>query len=333
MLPGGRAPGYHGCMSDSSIQQTIRLGTRGSLLARTQSQQVANALAPYLLEGVRIELVIITTSGDRREDASLMESGGKGLFVKELDEALADSRIEIAVHSAKDLPMERPAGVVIGATPPRVDCRDVWVGKDGLSIEELPGGAKVGTASMRRKAQLLGMRSDLEVVALRGNIDTRLTKVAQGAEGISGTFLAAAGLKRAGLLPATAVMLPVENFIPAAGQGTLAIECRETDERVRGLLGRIHDPVTAACLCFERGIVRALAGNCLAPIGVCAQPRETEEGWLVRAIVASPDGQKVARCALMSQNEGEEGLAELSPLMVQTLAQRGAFELLAMAGR
>ncbi len=217
------------------------------------------------------------------------------------------------MHSAKDLPIERPAGVVMGATPPRVDCRDVWVGKDGILIQELPAGARVGTTSMRRKAQLLGMRSDLEVVALRGNIDTRLRKVARREGGISGTFLAAAGLKRTGLLPVTAVMLPLEEFIPAAGQGTLAIECREENGRVRELLAPIHDRETAACLAFERGVVRALAGNCFAPIGVCARARESDEGWLVRAIVASPDGQKVARCTLMSQrNGGRRVLAELT---------------------
>jgi hydroxymethylbilane synthase len=309
----------------------LRLGTRGSLLARTQSQMIADLLAAHLPvgEGHSIELVTITTSGDRQQGGRLQDSGGKGLFVKEIDEALVAGRVDFAVHSAKDLPMERPAELVIACTPKREDPRDVWVGREGVSIEALPAGAIVGTASLRRQSQLLSWRPDLMVAPLRGNIDTRLKKVAAGVDGISGTFLAAAGLIRAGLVPAHGVFLPVEKYVPAAGQGTLAIEARVGNLAIRALLEKIHDAATAACLEFERAIVKALAGSCLAPMGVCAQPREKEAGWILRALVASPDGKAAARCALMEASGDAAALQGLQPLMVETLRRRGAMEILA----
>jgi hydroxymethylbilane synthase len=318
----------------NGLPKILRLGTRGSLLARTQSQWVAGVLAPHLPAGCSIELVTITTSGDRRQEGRLQDSGGKGLFVKEIDEALVakgEGRVDFAVHSAKDLPMERPGELVIACTPKREDPRDVWVGREGMSIEALPAGAIVGTSSLRRQSQLWSWRPDLAVVPLRGNIDTRLKKVAAGVDGISGTFLAAAGLIRAGLVPARggAVFLAVEKYVPAAGQGTLAIEARAGDGAILALLGKIHDAATGACLGFERAIVKALAGSCLAPIGVCAQPREQDPGWIVRALVASPDGKKAARCALMAASAEAGALEELRPLMLETLRKRGAMEILA----
>ncbi len=313
------------------LPKIVRLGTRGSLLARTQSRLVAGMLAPHLPPGHSIELVIITTSGDVQQERRLQDSGGKGLFVKEIDEALIAGRIDFAVHSAKDLPAERPAELVIACTPEREDPRDVWIGRDSVSIESLAAGACVGTASLRRQAQLLSYRPDLRVVPLRGNVDTRLRKVAAGAEGISGTFLAAAGLVRANLLPPppAGVPLAIDKYIPAAGQGTLAIESRADRAEVRELLSKIHDATTGACLAFERSIVKALAGSCLAPIGVCALARENDPGWLVRAIVISPDGKQVARCALMSQSARVESLHALQSHMLETLDQRGACAILA----
>ena len=312
----------------NQLPQVIRLGTRGSLLARTQSGLVAEALKPFLPRGCAVELVTITTSGDRQQDKPLQDSGGKGLFVKELDEALLERRVDFTVHSAKDLPAERDDGLVIAATPKREDPRDVWVGKDGVRIEELPSGAVVGTASLRRQAQLLARRGALNVMPLRGNIATRLRKVAEGAGGISGTFLAAAGLKRTGLLPAHAVFLETDKFIPAAGQGTLAIEARRSDGALLELLGKIHDETAAACLEFERRVIGKLAGNCLAPIGVCAQPRANDPGWIVRAIVATPDGKRVARATLMAQEEGAGALSGLEGLLIEPWQGRGALEIL-----
>jgi hydroxymethylbilane synthase len=319
----------------SELSKKLRLGTRGSLLARTQSGLIAALLQPHLPVGCSIELVTITTSGDKQQEGRLQEmggvggGGGKGLFVKEIDEALLEGRVDFAVHSAKDLPMERPAGLTIACTPKREDPRDMWVGRDGITIDALPTGAKVGTASLRRQSQLLSWRPDVSVVTLRGNIDTRLKKVATGVDGISGTFLAASGLIRAGLVPAHAAFLPVDKYVPAAGQGTLAIEARAQDGAIQSLLAKIHDSTTAACLAFERSIVKALAGSCLAPIGVCAQPREQEPGWIVRALVASPDGKAAARCALMAQSADVAALHGLRDTMLKTLAARGAMEILA----
>ncbi|MGN6370375.1 MAG: hydroxymethylbilane synthase [Phycisphaerae bacterium] len=316
----------------STLPPVIRLGTRGSLLARTQSQMVADTLTPLLPPGVAIELVTITTSGDKQQDKPLQDSGGKGLFVKELDEAILAGRVDFTVHSAKDLPAERDERLIIAATPTREDPRDMWIGRDGAFIQQLPAGAVVGTASLRRQAQLLARRPDLRTIPLRGNIDTRLRKVREGFEGISGTFLAAAGLRRTGLVPPEALYLATDQFIPAAGQGTLAIEARRADSPLLELLGKIHDPVAAACLELERRTIAALAGNCLAPIGVCAQPREKDPGWIVRAIVASPDGKRIARAALMERKPGVDALLGLEPLLLQTLKGRGAIEILSLSG-
>ncbi len=327
---------------------TLRLATRGSLLARTQSQLVADLLAPHLPPGTTIELLPLTTTGDRlsaslasppnpptaQDSALSTQDSNKGLFTRELDEALLANRADFAVHSAKDLPTHRPPGLVLAATPVREDPRDVWIAKEGLSLEELPAGATVGTTSLRRRAQLLARRPDLAVIPLRGNIDTRLRKVASGAEGIAATFLAAAGLNRTGLLPPTAIALPTDQFVPAAGQGTLAIECRADHADLRALLAAIHDPISFACLTFERRLIGGLAGSCLAPIGVIAAPRGTvngqrQPGYLVRAIVASPDGRQVARAALMTQDDHPDALHALSPLLLQTLESRGARQILA----
>jgi len=310
----------------TTLPTILRLGTRGSLLARTQSQLIADLLAPHLPPGGghSIQLITITTSGDKQQDKPLQDSGGKGLFVKELDEALLDNRVDFTVHSAKDLPAERHPSLIIAATPKREDPRDVWIGKDGLSIDQLPKAARVGTASLRRQSQLLAKRPYLQVIPLRGNIDTRLRKVAEGTDGISGTFLAAAGLNRTKLLPPSAILLPTDQFIPAAGQGTLAIEARAADAPLISLLQKIHDSLAAAALTFERRIIATLAGNCLAPIGVCAEPRESNPGWIVRAIVASPDGTRIARSTLMGQS-----LDDLAPHLLDTLKQRGAHDILA----
>jgi hydroxymethylbilane synthase len=315
------------------IRPTLKLGTRGSLLAVTQSQQIADLLAPHLA-GRTIELVRISTAGDRASDRPLQAEGGKGLFVTDIEDALRAGTIDFAVHSAKDLPMGDPPGLVIAATPPRADPRDVWIGHNHLTIAQLPPGATVGTASLRRGAQLLMLRRDLNVIPFRGNIDTRLKKVAAG--DVHGTFLAAAGLIRAGLLPAHAVPLPVTDFVPAAGQGILAIQARADDPIMLPLLAHINDAATRAALDFERHIVAALAGNCLAPIGVCAQPRldpathSPLPGWIARAIVALPDGSDAARATLMDQTTAPP-LQTLAPLLLDTLRKRGAAAILAAA--
>lgn len=331
----GRSPGYYNAPM-STDRSTLRLGTRGSLLARLQSQQVADLLAPHFPGSIALE--IITTAGDRDTSRSLTASGGKGLFVKEIEEALLEGRIDLAVHSAKDMPAEIPPGLRIACTPRRELPNDVWIGYQGQTIAQLPPGARVGTTSLRRQAQLLAMRPNLQTCVFRGNIDTRLRKVAAGPGadglGVYGTFLAAAGLRRAGLMPTDARLLPTDQFIPAAGQGTLAVECRAADAPVVALLQKIHDQQTYAALTLERQVVQAFAASCLAPIGVCAEPRGvvdeiTQHGWIARAIIATPDGKASARAALLTDDPTPEGLATLRPLLIETLERRGARGILA----
>jgi hydroxymethylbilane synthase len=327
----------------SGARNSYKLGTRGSLLARTQSEQVARSLEPFL-EGRRIELVIISTAGDRQQEQALVDAGGKGLFVKEIEEALLDGRIDFAVHSAKDMPAEMPDGLTIATTPRREAPNDVWIGHAGRSIAELPQGATVGTTSLRRQAQLLAMRPDLKTTVFRGNIDTRLRKVREGQ--VAGTFLAAAGLIRTGLMPKDAIVLPTDQFVPAAGQGILAVQCRTFDSELGALLAHINDAQSKLALMFERQIVAALAGDCLAPIGVCAQPRAAADrlaatagrsspesgnvaempGWIVRALVGTPDGRETARSTLMNKAQSPRSLVK--PLL-DALESRGARRILA----
>ena len=247
--------------------------------------------------------------------------------MKELQQALLDNRIDLAVHSAKDMPVERPAGLTIASTPRRADPHDVWIGHAGETIQSLASGAVVGTTSLRRAAQVRAARSDVRIEPLRGNIDTRLAKVRQGT--VAGTFLAKAGLDRTGLLPNDAVVLPLDEFIPAVGQGTLALECRADDQSTMAVAQMIHDAQTHAALMFERRVVAALAGDCLAPIGVLARPRNLDQpqnaGWIVRALIALPDGSEVARASLM----GEQLDEPLFSLLIETLHRRGARQIMA----
>lgn len=311
------------------------------MLARTQSQLVALSLMPFLATAgyESIELVTITTSGDKQADKPLQESGGKGLFVKEIEESLLNGDIDFAVHSAKDLPMALPDGLVITATPQRADPRDVWIGHNGVTINQLPAGAIVGTSSLRRQAQLLAIRPDLKVIPLRGNIDTRLRKVAEGQ--IAGTFLAAAGLDRASLRPEGALALTPEEFIPAACQGILALESRADDSRIRQLLAYLHDEQAFEAYEFERAVVSAFAGNCLAPIAVYAEVRTekrissngnmsstTNGGWIVRGLVAHPSGNPSARAALLSDDKN--GLRLLKDSLIQVMDNRGARDILSL---
>ena len=305
----------------------LRIGTRGSLLAKTQTQMVSAALEKAN-PGLQTELVTISTTGDRIREGPLQNAGGKGLFVKELQQAVMERRIDLAVHSAKDLPVGQADGLKLVATPLRADPHDVWIGFNGMAIAELPHSAVVGTTSLRRAAQLRAKRPDLRIEPLRGNIDTRLDKVSRGV--VAGTFLAKAGLDRTGLLPKSAIALPLDEFIPAVGQGTLALECREDDDVSIAIAQSIHDRDTGDALKFERHVVEALAGDCLAPIGVLARPRHLDHpgttGWIFRAIVALPDGSDAARAAVMSDVAFPDK-ASLQ-LLMETLQRRGAAEIM-----
>ncbi len=264
---------------ENKQQRIVRLGTRGSLLARMQSEMVAAELR-NLQPDVRIELVIVKTTGDRITDRPLHDVGGKGLFTKELELALLNNEIDFAVHSYKDVPVTMPlvdiADLVIAAVPRRADARDVLVaGPTIRSIDDLPQGARVGTGSLRRQCQLLNRRPDLTVVPIRGNIDTRLKKQRDGE--VDAVILAAAGLQRAGLFDDNAMIaIPIETMVPAAGQGALALQCRADDQFVRQLLGSMDDPVTRSSTDIEREVILRLNADCHSPIGVHARPTNKE---------------------------------------------------------
>ena len=236
----------------------LRLGTRGSALARAQSGHVADAVAA--LTGAPVELVIIRTRGDEVTDRPLGQVGGKGLFTKEIEDAMLRCEVDLAVHSLKDLPTETPAGLVLGAHPRRADPRDVLV---GVALADLPPGAKVGTGSGRRRAQLLAARPDLQIEGIRGNVDTRVGKQQRGE--FDAILLAAAGLLRLGKEAWITEALPVDLMVPAVGQGALAVQCREDDADVLAVLARLDDPATRAAVEVERAWLAGIGGGCSVP--------------------------------------------------------------------
>ena len=256
----------------STGTQVLRLGTRGSLLARTQSQIVANAVEKAHA-GVHVELVTIRTSGDRITDQPLHDLGGKGLFTKEIEQALLSGEVDFAVHSFKDVPVTMPlvdpSDLVIAAVPEREDPRDVLVSDGAPTLAALPQGARVGTGSLRRRCQLLERRPDLRVEPVRGNIDTRLRKLREGQ--YDALVLAAAGLKRAGLFDDSCMsIIESELLLPAPGQGALALQCRRDDGPTRAVLGALNDADAADCVAAERALVAALDGDCHSPIAALA---------------------------------------------------------------
>lgn len=258
--------------SETLPSAKLVLGTRASPLALWQSEYVAAALcAAHGWDETHIRLEKIITQGDKRLDTTLAAIGGKGLFTEELEAGLRNGDIDIAVHSLKDLPTADPDGLVLGAILPRADARDVLVPRPGTqiqSLDDLPQGAKIGTASLRRAAQLSHMRPDLNIEPLRGNVGTRLKKLE--AEGFDATLLAAAGLARLGLTIDGALALSPATLVPAAGQGALAVQCRAADEDMRGFLGALHCADTHACVTAERAFLAQLDGSCRTPIAAYA---------------------------------------------------------------
>jgi hydroxymethylbilane synthase len=265
----------------------LRIGTRGSALALAQANEVRRRLAAvHGFPPERILLDIIRTSGDMIRDRPLAEAGGKGLFTKEIEEALLAGKIDVAVHSAKDMPTLLPPGLAIAAVPPREDARDVFIGRQAARLRDLARGASVGTASPRRQALVLRSRPDLAVVNLRGNVETRLSKLEAGA--VDATLLALAGLKRLGLAHKASTVLAVEEFLPAVGQGIIAVEARSDDARVLPLLAALNDAISAGALAAERAFLAVLDGSCRTPIAGHA----TIEGGRLRfrGMIAKPDG-------------------------------------------
>jgi hydroxymethylbilane synthase len=268
---------------------SISIGARGSPLSLAQTGHVQAALAASLAVGIdAVPIQPIVTTGDRITDRKLQDAGGKGLFTKELDEALLDGRIDMAVHSLKDLPTKLPDGIVLAATPAREDARDAFISRIASCIEDLPPGAKVGTASLRRQAQLLHIRPDLVVETLRGNVDTRLRKLEDGV--VDATFLALSGLKRLGLAHAATALIDPEDMPPAAGQGALAITARTGDIRVLEALSRLHDADTFTAVAAERAFLEALDGSCRTPIA--AHARIAGDRLLFVGEALTPDGAR-----------------------------------------
>ena len=272
----------------------LRIGTRGSPMALRQAAIVRDRLVaahPELAAAGAVEIVTIRTTGDRVQDRLLAEIGGKGLFAKEIEEALLAGHVDLAVHSLKDLETWLPDGLVIACVPPRDDPRDAFISASGASLASLPHGAKIGTASLRRQAQLRRHRPDLLVVPIRGNVNTRLRKMEAGE--VDALVLALCGLVRLDLSGRATEILPREVMLPAVGQGALAIECRTADQMVRQLVEPLHDPISAACVAAERAMLAALDGSCRTPIAGFAEidgDRLTIEGLLL-----TEDGSKEIR--------------------------------------
>jgi hydroxymethylbilane synthase len=266
---------------------SLRVGTRGSPLALVQARLVRSRLAKAAgLDEGAIELVVIRTTGDAIQDRPLAEEGGKGLFTKEIEEALLDGSVDLAVHSAKDMPTVLPKGLVLAACLEREDPRDVFISPKAQALSELPHGASIGTASLRRQAIAKRARPDLRVLPLRGNVETRMRKLDSGE--VDATVLALAGLKRLGLADRATAVMSADEFLPAVGQGAIGIEIREDNNRVQDILARVDHEETSTAVACERAFLGALDGSCRTPIAGHA----TISGDAVkfRGLIARPDG-------------------------------------------
>jgi len=298
----------------------IRIATRKSALALWQAEHVA-ALLRALQPGISVELVPMTTEGDRNLGASLAASGGKGLFVKELEVALAEGRADLAVHSMKDVPVELPPEFVIGAVLEREDARDAFVSMRHQDFAALPQGARVGSSSLRRQSQLLHLRADLHIEALRGNVDTRIRKLEDGQ--YDAIVLAVAGLKRLGLAHKITSPLGLDVCLPSITQGVIGIECRAADGANRALLARLNHAPTWTCVLAERALSTGLSGSCNLPLAGHA----VLDGAMLsmRGRVGSPDGRRLLDAAISGQAEDAEALGLR---LAQDLLVKGAGEVL-----
>ena len=295
----------------------LRIGSRGSQLALWQANHVASLLRG---QGHQTEIEIIKTTGDKITDVALAKVGTKGMFTKEIEEALADERVDLAVHSLKDVPTELQPEFTLAAIMKREDPRDAFISIHYSSIEELPKNARVGTSSLRRQCQLKTVRPDLEIIPLRGNVDTRLRKLESGE--YAAIILAAAGVHRLGLDQNVRQIIAPEIMCPAVGQGALAIECRKSDSHVRELLSFLDDPATRAAIECERALLGSLGGGCQVPIG--AYSRQQPGGQLhLTAMVGRPDGS-----LLLRENAEGSDPEQLGRETAQKLLSRGADQIL-----
>jgi hydroxymethylbilane synthase len=310
----------------------LLIGSRGSQLALWQANHIAGLLRG---EGHEIEIEIIKTTGDRLQEVTFAQVGSKGMFTKEIEEALAEGRVDLAVHSLKDLPTELPEPFALAATPPRVDPRDVFVSVKFGSLAELPQGARVGTSSQRRRAQLKALRPDIEAQEFRGNVDTRLRKLAEGQ--VDAILLAAAGLDRLEKTEWVRERLEPKDFCPAAGQGALGIETRKDDRATIAAVSFLDDASTRFAVTTERAALAALGGGCQVPIGIHCRVRPEPE-WAagteafdeIFAVVAAPNTGAAVRIFHRAARAGSDPVA-LGRLAAQMLIDAGAGPLLAAA--
>jgi len=300
---------------------TIVIGTRGSKLALWQAGWVRDQLTA---RGHEVEIKVIKTTGDKLPNESLTQSGTKGLFIKEIEEALGAGAIDLAVHSLKDLPTEQPPGLRVAAVPSRADARDVLISSGARPLAALPSGSRVGTGSLRRQSQLRALRGDLEAVPMRGNVDTRLKKLERGE--YDALILAAAGLGRLGLSERVTQYFAIEEMCPAVGQGALAIETRAGDERIVEAVMPLDDPSSRQAVRAERAMLRCLGGGCQAPIAAYAS--SADEKLELLGVVAALDGSRIIRARWTAPADDSEGLGAM---VAQELLKQGAGEILRSA--
>jgi len=303
----------------ASSREKLVIGTRGSKLALWQSEYIKGLVEE--ITGLPVELKIIKTTGDKILDVPLAKVGGKGLFTKELEVELAAGTVDLCVHSMKDVPTELPDGLYISATPARVDPRDALVSGAGYTLETLPQGAKVGTSSLRRIAQVRSLRPDVEIVDVRGNLDTRMRKAENGELDV--VILAAAGITRMGWADRISNYIPTDQMVSAVGQGAIGIEIREDDEFMRDVSAKICHADTFTCVTAERVVMKQLDGGCQVPIGAYAVL--DGDTMIMDAIVGSVDGDTILRAHL--EGPATEGVA-LGEAMVAELKAMGAEEIL-----
>ncbi len=301
-------------------REKLVIGTRGSKLALWQAEYIKGLVEQ--VTGLPAELKVIKTTGDKILDVPLAKVGGKGLFTKELEVALMAGEVDLCVHSMKDVPTELPEGLIIAAMPERVDPRDVIVSGAGYTLDTLPEGARVGTSSLRRVAQVRALRPDVEIVDVRGNLDTRMRKAETGE--VDAVILAAAGITRMGWADRITHHIPTTQMVSAVGQGAIGVEIREDDEYLLHVMERIGHPETMECVTAERVVMRRLEGGCQVPIGAYCR---YEEGTLTMdAMVGSLDGSHIVRSQLCGDAGEPEALGEA---MVERLLELGAGEILA----
>jgi hydroxymethylbilane synthase len=302
------------------VKTHLRIGTRGSALALAQATLVQQQIQQRHPQ-VRVDLEIIKTTGDKIQDVPLAKIGGKGLFTKEIEMAILAGEVDLGVHSMKDVPTEVPTGLVIGITTVREDPRDAFISRNYRTLEEIPAGGRIGTGSLRRRAQLLHRRPDLEIVPIRGNVDTRLRKLVE--ENLDGLILATAGLRRLGRAGEITAIIPETEMLPAIGQGALGLEYRQEDPATRELLAFLDHPETRVAVAAERAFLARLEGGCQVPIAGRGYLKNGE--LVLEGLIGDLTGARLYREQVSGPPEAAEGLGRR---LAETLLQRGGAQIL-----